>query len=299
LINIKKAGNYDEPYRFGGKIKDEESGLNYFEARYYDENVGFISVDALAEKFPHISGYAYCLWSPINFYDPDGNKVKPGNNNTGRNGRPTRPNSPNRNYVFYPGGVAPQAYRKTTSYKLTGLPEITGMATTTEAHPQYVENYTTGGGNRIQMSNNNALGQFSAEVAEFGYAIYDWKDRFSKMSPDLFQIEITYSFPPNGPETRYSIRLTDPTLINMQKQWETKAKALNEMLDNKLGIESRLPNPFVQGRNEKFNERSKIFNETMGISPMQYIQGLLIYNTELFHKTEKTEIIQTVGPSDY
>jgi RHS repeat-associated protein len=72
LINIKKAGSYDEPYRFGGKIKDEESGLNYFEARYYDENVGFISVDPLAEQSPDVSGYHYCHWSPTMRTDPTG-----------------------------------------------------------------------------------------------------------------------------------------------------------------------------------------------------------------------------------
>jgi RHS repeat-associated protein len=73
LINIKKAGNYDEPYRFGGKIKDEESGLNYFEARYYDNDVSiFINVDPMWSKYPSLSSYNYCANNPINAIDPDG-----------------------------------------------------------------------------------------------------------------------------------------------------------------------------------------------------------------------------------
>jgi RHS repeat-associated protein len=74
LINIKKAGNYDEPYRFTGYEKDGESGLNYASARYYDENTGFISVDPLAEKYAFISGYAYCSNNPIMRIDPTGNE---------------------------------------------------------------------------------------------------------------------------------------------------------------------------------------------------------------------------------
>jgi hypothetical protein len=34
-------------------------------------------VDALAEKFPNISGYAYCGNNPIMFVDPDGNVIFP------------------------------------------------------------------------------------------------------------------------------------------------------------------------------------------------------------------------------
>jgi RHS repeat-associated protein len=73
LINIKKAGSYDEPYRFGGKIKDEESGLNYFEARYYDNDVSiFINVDPMWYKYPSLTSYHYCGNNPISYIDPDG-----------------------------------------------------------------------------------------------------------------------------------------------------------------------------------------------------------------------------------
>lgn len=32
----------------------------------------WLSVDPLADKYPHISPYAYCAWNPMNYVDPDG-----------------------------------------------------------------------------------------------------------------------------------------------------------------------------------------------------------------------------------
>jgi RHS repeat-associated protein len=78
LVDIKHYSDiYNEPYRFTGYEKDGESGLNHANARCYDENTGFTSVDPLAEKFPYISGYNYVEWNPIMLIDPDGNEPVP------------------------------------------------------------------------------------------------------------------------------------------------------------------------------------------------------------------------------
>ena len=64
---------YNSPYKFNGKELDEETGLYYYGARYYDPRVSnWLSVDPLAEKFPNASPYNYCLDNPINLIDPDG-----------------------------------------------------------------------------------------------------------------------------------------------------------------------------------------------------------------------------------
>ena len=64
---------YNSPYKFNGKELDEETGLYYYGARYYDPKVSiWLSVDPLAEKFPSISPYTYCLNNPITMMDPDG-----------------------------------------------------------------------------------------------------------------------------------------------------------------------------------------------------------------------------------
>jgi RHS repeat-associated protein len=61
-------------YLFSGKQLDEENGMYYFEARYYNPPT-FISRDPLFEKYPTMSPYAYTLNNPLRFIDPDGRRV--------------------------------------------------------------------------------------------------------------------------------------------------------------------------------------------------------------------------------
>ena len=68
---------YDERYKFTGKERDAESGYDFFGARFYSSIFGhWLSVDPLTDKYPHISGYAYCGWNPIKYVDTDGNSAK-------------------------------------------------------------------------------------------------------------------------------------------------------------------------------------------------------------------------------
>ena len=59
---------------FNAKEKDYESGYHYYGARYYDSEVltGWLSVDPMADKYPNVSPYNYCVWNPIRIVDPDG-----------------------------------------------------------------------------------------------------------------------------------------------------------------------------------------------------------------------------------
>jgi RHS repeat-associated protein len=64
---------YKTPYKFNGKELDEETGLYYYGARYYDPRISiWLSVDPLAEQTPHVSPYAFCLNNPIRYNDPTG-----------------------------------------------------------------------------------------------------------------------------------------------------------------------------------------------------------------------------------
>ena len=64
---------YRTPYKFNGKVLDEETGLYYYGARYYDPKISiWLSVDPLAEKGPQYSPYCYTFNNPINLTDPDG-----------------------------------------------------------------------------------------------------------------------------------------------------------------------------------------------------------------------------------
>ena len=70
------AGVFLQPYRFTGKELDRVNGLNMYDfgARWYDV-AGvpmWTSVDPLAEKYYHISPYAYCGGDPVNYVDSIG-----------------------------------------------------------------------------------------------------------------------------------------------------------------------------------------------------------------------------------
>ena len=69
----QKAGGYSTKYRFTGKEVDEETGLYYFGARYYDPRISlWYGVDPLANKFADWNPYNYTLNNPIRLVDPDG-----------------------------------------------------------------------------------------------------------------------------------------------------------------------------------------------------------------------------------
>jgi RHS repeat-associated protein len=81
VIDYYPYGKILREYRFGSQEKylttqherDEESGLDYRGARYYDSDVArFLSLDPLANKFPEWSAYNYVFGNPIRFIDPSG-----------------------------------------------------------------------------------------------------------------------------------------------------------------------------------------------------------------------------------
>jgi RHS repeat-associated protein len=64
---------YNTPYKFNGKELDEETGLYYYGARYYDPRTSiWLSVDPLAEEQPNKTPYHFCSNNPINRVDPTG-----------------------------------------------------------------------------------------------------------------------------------------------------------------------------------------------------------------------------------
>lgn len=56
--------------------RDQETGLDYRGARYYDSDVArFLSLDPAQAEYPAWSSYAYVLGNPISLIDPDGRRV--------------------------------------------------------------------------------------------------------------------------------------------------------------------------------------------------------------------------------
>lgn len=91
--------SHNSPYKFNGKELDEESGLYYYGARYFDPRTSiWLSVDSLIYDETFLDGehnggfynsfnhgsYIYCYQNPINLIDPNGKQVNWGEmwNNT-------------------------------------------------------------------------------------------------------------------------------------------------------------------------------------------------------------------------
>ena len=68
----------DNPFRFGGEYKDEESGNYYLRARYYDPEIQrFTQEDTYKGDYKDpisLNAYAFCSNDPINNIDPSGHK---------------------------------------------------------------------------------------------------------------------------------------------------------------------------------------------------------------------------------
>ena len=70
------AGGTD--YLFTGKERQEKLGVGELYdsgARFMGTAGRFHSIDPLAEKYYHLSPYAYCAGDPVNLVDPDGRKI--------------------------------------------------------------------------------------------------------------------------------------------------------------------------------------------------------------------------------
>jgi RHS repeat-associated protein len=93
ILEVNDYGSYgklkstnsqiDNNYKFTGKEQDKENNLQYYDARYYDNNIGkFVSVDPVAINSVNeyladpqkLNSYAYARNNPIRFLDPDGNR---------------------------------------------------------------------------------------------------------------------------------------------------------------------------------------------------------------------------------
>ena len=71
ILFDEHSSEHTMPYLFNGKELDQETGLYYYGARYYDPKVSiFVNVDPLVEKT--MQSYAYANNNPVMLIDPTG-----------------------------------------------------------------------------------------------------------------------------------------------------------------------------------------------------------------------------------
>ena len=69
----ERNSTWNTPYLFNAKELDEETGLYYYGARYYEPRTSvWLSTDPMQEKYPGFSTYVYTFNNPVMFIDPDG-----------------------------------------------------------------------------------------------------------------------------------------------------------------------------------------------------------------------------------
>lgn len=72
----EKNESWNTPYKFNGKEYDEETGLYYYGARYYDPRLSlWLGTDPMQDKYPGISTYCYTMGNPVNATDSDGRLI--------------------------------------------------------------------------------------------------------------------------------------------------------------------------------------------------------------------------------
>ena len=73
----KPDSDYYNSWKFTGKELDEETGLYYYGARFYQPSWSlWMSVDPFVEEYPTWNPYNYVMQNPLINIDPDGNGVK-------------------------------------------------------------------------------------------------------------------------------------------------------------------------------------------------------------------------------
>ena len=76
-VFIEERNNtWNTPYLFNAKEFDEETGMYYYGARYYEPRLSlWMSVDPLTEKYAGLSGYVYTIDNPVKLIDVDGRDI--------------------------------------------------------------------------------------------------------------------------------------------------------------------------------------------------------------------------------
>jgi RHS repeat-associated protein len=271
----ERTNSWSTPYKFNGKELDEETGLYYYHARYYDPGLSvWLSVDPLAEKYPNWSSYVYTFNDPVNYTDPDGKR--------GRPARQMQSNNRNIRYGLLPNGQMPLSYRRTTNYLLTsksnGTRPIIPESSPGKPYPEYLRLINTSGGNSVQVSPENNVGRFMIATIEYIY------DRMNYQK-EIFKIYQDVRYNENGiKKSPLQIILLDPVLISIQSEYNNAVTEIN----NKLGPIDYSTAESLVDFIQIYSERQEAIQKEIGLSPIAVIQLMMMRNPDFFKSSESS-----------
>ena len=81
-VFVEERNNiWNTPYLFNAKEFDEDTGMYYYGARYYEPRLSlWMSTDPMEEKYPATSSYCFVANNPIKYFDLDGLQLWVANN---------------------------------------------------------------------------------------------------------------------------------------------------------------------------------------------------------------------------
>ena len=144
----------------------------------------------------------------------------------------------------------------------------------------FLETVNTPGGNKVQMSSNNVIGNKITNWTEFSDAYIDFKKK-------LASIVTTVKYGEDGiVENNTELVISDPNLAIQQLDYENRAAKINENL-GELDYEGKSLMEIIK----MSAERKKIIEEKLGLSPKDLIMIEFIKNPETFRPLQQEKRI--------
>ena len=207
----KNVGLY--PFVFTGKERDAETGYYYHGARFNSSDIGWLSVDPLADKYPSLTPYNYCAWNPVKLVDPDGEQVR----------IPRRYATYNQNSRFVSSNARYTEYRHSSSttirYGKTGVRNLEHLPS-----PQYIATQKYKG---VESQYNLSSGIPKIEhVAKFVQNTLEFINKFSNKNKYSIIEKQSYEYTDknNYQSKNYYVIFDDKKLQEMfdeaQYKWE-------------------------------------------------------------------------------
>ena len=160
-VFIEERNNtWNTPYLFNAKEFDEETGMYYYGARYYEPRLSlWMSTDPLQEKYINISSYCYTFDNPIRFFDRNGEE--------GDVPQILYHNTENAANVLKHGFNATK-YGKFSNYNwFSTMPNASGTGRAGKGITIGVKNIDVS--NAVKISNRQLRGFYESAKSELGY----------------------------------------------------------------------------------------------------------------------------------